>query len=116
MLKELDNKMLEELDNKMLEELEELDNNLSETKNPNLNRQKTFIIENSNILNREIKIAILSIIMMEIGPSVIMDSVRSKGLNINLDAIGEINPDILNHIYNIVKTRIDTLNQPAKHI
>ena len=82
----------------------------------NSNRQKTFIIENSNILNKEIKIAILSIIMMEIGPSVIMDSIQkeSKGLNINLDAIGEINPDILNHIYNIVKTRIDTLNQPAK--
>ena len=91
---------------------------------PNLNRQKTFIIENSNILNREIKIAILSIIMMEIGPSVIMDSVTtgvskskdSKGININLDAIGELNPDILNHIYNIVKTRIDTLNQPAKNV
>ena len=87
-------------------------------KMPNLNSQKTFIIENSNILNREIKIAILSIIMMEIGPSVIMDSVKSKeskGININLDAIGELNPDILIHIYNIVKTRIDTLNQPAKN-
>ena len=92
--------------------------NIDNQKLPNLNRQKTFIIENSNILNREIKIAILSIIMMEIGSSVIMDSVKSKeskGLNINLDAIAEINPDILNHIYNIVKTRIDTLNQPAKN-
>ena len=86
----------------------------------NLNKQKIFIIENSNILNKEIKIAILSIIMMEIGPSVIMENTKSsettKGININLDSIGDINPEILNHIYNIVKTRIDTLNQPAKRI
>ena len=86
----------------------------------NLNKQKQFIIENSNILNREIKIAILSIIMMENGPSVIMENTKSgentKGININLDSIGEINPEILNHIFNIVKTRIDTLNQPAKRI
>ena len=82
----------------------------------NLNRQKDFIIENSNILNREIKIVILSIVMMEIGPSVIMNTNGSKGLNINLDSIGNINPEILNHIYNIVKIRINTLNQPAKKL
>ena len=29
---------------------------LQNQKIPNLNRQKTFIIENSNILNREIKV------------------------------------------------------------
>jgi hypothetical protein len=79
---------------------------------PNLNKQKKFIIENSHILNKEIKMSILSIVMMEIGDTVIYPSMGIKGLNINLDDIEIINPDIITHIFNIVKNRLDTLSRP----
>ena len=79
---------------------------------PNLNKQKKFIIENSHILNKEIKMSILSIVMMEIGDTVIYPSMGIKGLNINLDDIENINPDIITHIFNIVKNRLETLSRP----
>jgi hypothetical protein len=83
--------------------------------NITLERKKRFIVENANILNRDSKITILSLIMMEIGPSVIMET-NKKELNINLDLLEDKNLEVLNHIYNIVKKRLDTLNQPAKNI
>ena len=83
-----------------------------ETVLPSTNRQKAFIVENSSILNRETKLAILSIVMMEIGPSVIMETGGNE-ININLDAIAAINSEVLAHIYNIVRARLETLNQPA---
>jgi len=79
---------------------------------PNLNKQKKFIIENSHILNKEIKMSILSIVMMEIGDTVIYPSMGIKGININLDDIENINSDIITHIYNIVKNRLDILSRP----
>jgi len=80
---------------------------------PNKNKQKAFIIENAHILNKDIKMSILSIVMMEIGSSVISSSIGIKGLNINLDSIEKINPEIITHIYNIVKNRLDTLSKPV---
>jgi len=77
-----------------------------------INQQKAFIIENSNILNRETKIAILSIVMMEIGPSVIMETGGAKEVDINLDAVYAINSEVITHIYNIVLTRREALSQP----
>lgn len=79
---------------------------------PNINKQKKFIIENSHILNKEIKLSILSIVMMEIGESVIYPSMGIKGLNINLDKIETINSEIITHIYNIVKNRLSVLSKP----
>lgn len=80
-----------------------------------ISRKKKFIVENSNNLNREIKLTILSLVMMEVGKSVIMETNIKKEVDINLDELEKKNKEVLNHIYNIVKKRIDILNQPAKH-
>jgi hypothetical protein len=79
---------------------------------PNINKQKKFIVENSHILNKEIKLSILSIVMMEIGEMVISPSMGIRGLNINLDKIEKINSEIITHIYNIVKNRLNVLSKP----
>ena len=78
-----------------------------------IGQQKSCIIENATILNKETKIAILSIVMMEIGPSVIMEAGGSKEVDIDLDAVAASNEEVLAHIYNIVQTRRAALNRPA---
>lgn len=78
-------------------------------------RKKKFIVENANILNKDIKITILSLVMMEVGNSVIMETNTKKEVDINLDILEMKNIEVLNHIYNIVKKRLDILNQPAKN-
>jgi len=80
---------------------------------PSIGQQKTFIVENANILNRETKLAIISIVMMEIGPSVVMETGGTKEVDIDLDAVAEANEEVLYHIYNIVQTRREALSQPA---
>jgi hypothetical protein len=80
---------------------------------PSVGQQKTFIVENASILNRETKLAILSIVMMEIGPSVVMETGGTKEVDIDLDAVTEANEEVLYHIYNIVQTRREALSQPA---
>ena len=77
-------------------------------------RKKKFIVEHSNILSKDIKLTILSLIMMEVGNSVIMESNIKKEIDINLDELETKNIEVLNHIYNIVKKRLEVLNQPAK--
>jgi hypothetical protein len=83
---------------------------------PNLKKQKKFIIENSSILNKDIKITIFSIVMMEtdINKDIISENIGNQGININLDAIELIKPEIITHIYNIVKNRLDILSKPLK--
>ena len=80
---------------------------------PSIGQQKTFIVENAGILNRETKLAILSIVMMEIGPSVVMETGGTKEVDIDLDAVTEANEEVLHHIYNIVQMRREALSQPA---
>jgi hypothetical protein len=80
---------------------------------PSIGQQKTFIVENAGILNRETKLAIIAIVMMEIGPSVVMETGGIKEVDINLDAVAEANEEVLYHIYNIVQTRREALSQPA---
>jgi hypothetical protein len=87
----------------------------NKNKEISVTRKKKFIVENSNILNRDIKITILSLVMMEVGPSVIMETNTKKEVDINLDILESKNVEVLNHIYNIVKKRLDILNQPAKN-
>lgn len=83
------------------------------SRSPSVGQQKTFIIENADILNRETKLAILSITMMEIGSSVVMETGGAKEVDIDLDAVAMANEEVLRHIYNIVATRREALSQPA---
>jgi hypothetical protein len=80
---------------------------------PSTAQQQTFIVENANILNRETKLAILAIVMMEIGPSVVMETGGTKEVDIDLDAVTAANEEVIAHIYNIVLTRRKALGQPA---
>ena len=80
---------------------------------PSLSKQKQFIVEHANILNRETKLAILSIVMMEIGPAAIMETGAAKEVDINLDAMQGPNADIVTQIYNIVLMRRKSLSLPA---
>ena len=108
---------------------------------PSLAQQKRFIVDNVAVLNRETKISILSIVMMEVGATVPEEAVGAppeggpgdpKGatpprgvrsvmfesggreIDIDLDAVGSINPEVLTHIYNIVHARREQLSQPAR--
>lgn len=80
-----------------------------------INQKKKFIVENAKLLNKDIKTTILSLVMMEVGMSVIMETNNKKEVDINLDQLEMKNIEVLNHIYNIVKKRRDILNQPAKN-
>lgn len=80
-----------------------------------IERKKRFIVENSNILNKDNKITILNLVMMEVGSAVIMETSNKKEININLDSLELKNLEVLNHIYNIVKKKLDLLNKPAKN-
>lgn len=90
-------------------------NNNGQHSEISINRKKRFIVENASILNKDIRITILSLIMMEVGNSVIMETNTKKEIDINLDKLEITNIEVLNHIYNIVKKRLDILNQPAKN-
>jgi len=81
-----------------------------------LNKQIKYIIENSHILNRDIKITIFSIVMMELenNKNIVSENVGSLGININLDLIEKIKPEVITHIYNIVKNRVNVLSKPLK--
>ena len=81
---------------------------------PCIAKQKKDIIGSAGILNRETKLAILNLVMMEIGPEAIMNSGGSNSVDINLDTIEILNKDIICHIYNIIKARIAALSVPAK--
>ena len=78
-------------------------------------QQKTFICENAAILNRDTKLSILSIIMMEIGPAVVMEKATASAseVDIDLDAVAAINEEVIAHLYNIVLARREALSQPA---
>jgi hypothetical protein len=77
--------------------------------NPSIFKQKTFIIENEHILNQKIRLDILNRVMLD-DPKVLMEMAGTKELMINLDMCKD---EIICSIYNIVKSRLDTLNQPV---
>ena len=81
---------------------------------PCVSKQKKVIIESAGILNRETKLAILNLVMMDIGANAIMNSGGSNTVDINLDTIENINKEIIWHIYNIIKARIAALSVPVK--
>lgn len=90
---------------------------------PSFSQQKSFIIDNVAVLNKETKVAILSIVMMEIGAvstseagdahPVVFES-GPRDLDIDLDTVGSVNPEVIAHIYNIVYARRKALSQPAR--
>lgn len=80
-----------------------------------IERKKRTIVESGNVLNKEIRLIILNLVMMEVGQSVIMETSNKKEVDINLDLLEIKNLEVLNHIYNIIKKRLNTLNEPAKN-
>lgn len=80
---------------------------------PGLDRQKAFIVENAFLLNLETKKSILRIVMMEVGDSVLID-VGRREVDVDLDGLASLNPEVLGHIYNIIRARLALLNQPAR--
>jgi hypothetical protein len=81
---------------------------------PSLQHQKTFIINNSSNLSKDIKMAILSIVMMEVGAHVATDvGVAAKEVNIDLDEVERCNEEVITHIYNIICAHREQLNQPS---
>jgi hypothetical protein len=87
---------------------------------PSLFRQKTFIVENAGILDFEARREILHLVMMEIGRAasapgadapVILENLTTGAVSINLDNIEA--PELVLHIYNIVRNRRAALNEPA---
>ena len=84
---------------------------------PSLARQKTYIVENGDILNLATRKSILRIVLMDIGKSaadeqfVIIKNQASADVSLNLDKID--NPDVVLHIFNIVSNRRASLNEPA---
>ena len=91
---------------------------------PSLSRQKSYIIENESILDHNTKIAILGIVIMEVGPTtmandekishpIILENQTTKEVSINLDNIDNV--EVIRHIYNIVSNRRALLSEPANY-
>ena len=82
---------------------------------PGVPQQKAYVIANASVLNEETRLAILKIVMMEVGPSVLLQTKGTRPeVDIDLDAVAETNEEVLGHIYNIVRARLSALNQPAQ--
>lgn len=82
---------------------------------PGVLQQKAYIIANATVLNDDSRRAILKIVMMEIGPTVILKTKSARPeVDIDLDMVAEINEEVLGHIYNVVQARLNALNRPAQ--
>lgn len=97
---------------------------MSNPKPPPIDRQKTYVVENGQILDLDTKKAILRLVMMEIGKTavvedsagavsrpVVLEKQSTGEVSIHLDHID--NPEVILHIYNIVKNRRAQLDEPA---
>lgn len=79
---------------------------------PSIQRQKSYVMENAQFLDRKTNLTILNIVMMEC-PEDAREGGPLKEVNVDLDHIGDTNPDVLGQIYNLVRARIDAINRPA---
>ena len=92
---------------------------------PPLGRQKSFIVENAGILDRETKKAVLRLVMMEIGRvassggeadpeprPVVLEQGTTKEVSIDLDNIDSA--EVILQLYNVVNNRRAALNEPAR--
>jgi hypothetical protein len=77
-----------------------------------LDAKKTFIVENASLLNAEVQRSILRLVIMEVGTDDVFEAGGARGVDVDLDAVAAANPDVLTHIYNIVRTRREVLCTP----
>lgn len=76
-----------------------------------LDGQCSYIIDNSYLLDKTAKLNILRIIMLDTDSSTsIMEKAGTKEISINLDKCKQ---EVIQHIFNIVKSRVDILNMPV---
>lgn len=80
---------------------------------PSVSRQKSYIIDQSGILDRKTKLAILSLVMMEIGQAAVRETGVARDVDVDLDVVCETNEEVLGHIYNIMRARLASLSLPA---
>jgi hypothetical protein len=78
---------------------------------PSPARQKSFIIENAGILDSSTKRAIIAVVMLEVGETPFVETRDS--LDIDLDFVASASEDVLRHVFNIVRARLEALGQPA---
>ena len=96
---------------------------------PSLSRQKTYIVENADILDMDTKKAILCTVMMEVGKErairntsnavppesetvpIVSENLATRELSINLDNIESA--EVILHIYNSVYNRRAALDEPV---
>lgn len=76
---------------------------------PSISRQKSFIVDNAGILDKQSKREILSVVINEAEPGLAMES--AGWTDINLDGCPK---ECIERIYNLVKSRLDALNRPAR--
>ena len=83
---------------------------------PSISKQKTFICENVNFLDRGAKIEVMSRIILDMGDSYIKEKTigETPEVDINLDIIAEKNPELLLQIYNIIYSYWQALKTPFK--
>lgn len=81
---------------------------------PSMSQQKAFIIDSIAMFSRELKVAIMSLVRMEVGDAPLTDSTSEHAVYVNLDLVEASNPDIVTQIYNMVKARVNALSMPAK--
>ncbi len=101
---------------------------------PSIERQKQFIAENGNNIDYNTRVSILRLLMHEFDIAVPPDGAASgappgssdalpgaglvtetrTGTDVDLNAVGAANPEVLLHVYNIVRARIDALKHPAR--
>jgi hypothetical protein len=77
-----------------------------------LDAKKTFIVENAGLLNAEVQRAILRLVIQEVGSDVVFEAGGARAVDVDLDAVAAANPDVLTHIFNIVRTRREVLCTP----
>jgi hypothetical protein len=74
-------------------------------------KMKAFIIENSQHLDRNIKIQIMKLIAVRIGADTITDTGKEY-VSINLNRCEQLDPGLIKSIYDIVFSYINILNTP----
>ena len=88
---------------------------------PSFESQKTYIVDNASILDKETRKSILCLVMREIGQTVERDgetrnvvlvNKETNSPSINLEEID--NEEVILHVYNIVKHRRTVLSEPAR--
>jgi len=88
---------------------------------PSPEKQKRIIIENIDLMGKQIKVQILQMIMMSVPvnesaasyyPDAIRSDTKTEFTTINLDIVYEKNPALITQIYNVIKMNYDMMQMP----